>query len=275
MKAIELASKWNSFSAIDKSLHGTAYATYMAAAIADLYVENAALRAQINHMQSPDYLAGRWELAEKEIQDDGSVVIGERDALRAQLAQGEPVATVKMRVISWNVVTGEPTLLEPELVDYDEDLIEDGMKLYTAPQQAPVDERAAFERDLLIRNLITTSLLVEIRGKNNYCDLIIQQRWESWQSRAALNPAVPIHSTEECPSPECETCPERSPCSLEEQKYSLKPAVPEGYQLVPIEATDDEIKAGIEAYNRCIMDMLPTITTVEEIRTAMLAAAKG
>ena len=55
--------------------------------------------------------------------------------------------------------------------------------------------------------------------------------------------------------------------------YAL-PVSPEGYKLVLIEATDRELVAGMEALQRCQQAFLPTITTMEEIRTAMLAASE-
>lgn len=41
---------------------------------------------------------------------------------------------------------------------------------------------------------------------------------------AAPQPEQSATVSEECPSPECETCPERSPCSSEEQKHMLAAA---------------------------------------------------
>lgn len=107
-------------------------------------------------------------------------------------------------------------------------------------QGVPADEREAFEVWYTVECGLSGTDLESEFDKDEVGEYIYggaSDAWKVWQARAAL-----------------------------------KPAVPEGYQLVPIDATDKELAAGFEAMHRNLH--LPTITTVEEIRTAMLAAAK-
>ena len=68
------------------------------------------------------------------------------DALKAELAATkaqEPVATVKLVAISRDIVTNEPLQFEAVLVDAVEmgETLEDGQKLYAAPQAPAVQEK--------------------------------------------------------------------------------------------------------------------------------------
>lgn len=117
-----------------------------------------ALQAQLDHALSDKALAGRWELADKTVNDDGSVTIGNGvDCVECEAGQES----------------------QPKPVDERKEF-----ELYYAKKwqaELPVEKNHTIE--------FLCSELKEVRQGDGYCKDMdcLDYQWKGWQARAALN----------------------------------------------------------------------------------------